>query len=175
MTTEKHRTVLCLFAAIIGICCGLTCPAAAVTAVAAKVGGSNQRTETPKAATANGPVLTTTAPDQRQEILRKGNLIIVSRPFVDQVMKNNEIVLSTVAIKSRLDKNGLLEGFQLFQIDRGSVVEKMGFKAKDILTNLNGIPAKDLEANRRSLETADHFDVTILRNGKEKKLQVEIR
>ena len=51
----------------------------------------------------------------------------------------------------------------------------MGFKAKDILTNLNGIPAKDLEANRRNLEMADRFDVTILRNGKEKRLQVEIR
>ena len=110
-----------------------------------------------------------------RDIIRRGNLIIISKQLADQVRKNNDIILSTVAIKTRLDKDGRLDGFQLFQVDSGSIVEKMGFMPKDVLTGVNGIPARDLQANRQSLDSADRFDITIMRNGKEKRLGVEIR
>jgi hypothetical protein len=114
------------------------------------------------------------SPGWAREIVRRGDKVILSRAFVDEVKKNNDIVLSKVAIKARLDKDGQILGYQLFQIDRGSAVERMGFKPKDILTSVNSIPARDFEAQRRSLEIADGFDVTILRNGVTKKVRVEI-
>ncbi len=110
-----------------------------------------------------------------RKIVRKGNTVIVPRQFVDEVKKKNDIVLSTVAIKSRVGKDGQLQGYQLFQIDRGSAVEKMGFRAKDVIVKVNGIPARDLEANRQSLESSDHFDVTFLRDGKERRMRIEVR
>jgi S1-C subfamily serine protease len=111
----------------------------------------------------------------QKEITREGTLVVVSKYFAEAVKKDNSVVLSTVAVKSRVDRNGRLQGFQLFQIDKGSPVEKMGFKTKDILTGVNGIPARDIEANRKSLENEQRFEVTILRNGGEKKVRIVIR
>jgi len=91
------------------------------------------------------------------------------------VRKKNSIVLSKVAIKGRLDKDGRLWGYEAVQIDRGSVVEQMGFKPHDLLTSINAIPVRDLEANRGSLESTDRFDLTIIRKGKTRKLRFEIR
>jgi S1-C subfamily serine protease len=115
------------------------------------------------------------AASTEKDVTRKGNLIIVSKRFADAVKKDNTIVLSTVAVKSRLNQSGQLQGYQLFQIDRSSPVEQMGFRAKDVMTGVNGIPARELEANRQSLEKTQRFDVTFLRNSKEKKIRIEIR
>jgi len=109
------------------------------------------------------------------DITRKGSLVFVSRAFADAVKKDNTIVLSTVAVKSQVDQKGQLRGFQLFQIDRGSPVTRMGFKAKDVVVGVNGIPARALEANRQSLEKEHDFGVAILRDGKEKKIRILIR
>jgi type II secretory pathway component PulC len=143
---------------------------------AAKTSGQSQSAQT-KARTSTEKHL----PKEKQpagrppDVVRQGNLIIVSKRLADDVRENNDIVLSTVAIKARVDRDGRFYGFQLFQVDRGSVVEKMGFKPKDILTGVNGIPARDLNGSRASLESADRFEITILRNGNEKKLSLEIR
>jgi type II secretory pathway component PulC len=131
----------------------------------AREGGlANQAVQIQQIRTGHGP-----------NIIRKGNRIVVPRAFADEVRKNNQIIMTTVAIKSVLAKDGQLAGFQLFQVDRGSVVEKMGFKEKDVLLAVNGIPARNLEKNRNALESADQFDLIILRHGKEKGLQVDIR
>jgi type II secretory pathway component PulC len=110
-----------------------------------------------------------------KEVSRRGNTILVSREFADRVKKNNDIVLSKVAVKSRVDKDGRFVGYELAQIDRGSVVEKMGFSSRDVITSVNGTPARELYANRSSLEASGRFDVEILRRGRAKKLVVEIR
>lgn len=114
--------------------------------------------------------------DSRERaVTRHGKLVILSRRFADEVKENNTIVLSKVAIKARLDRNGDLRGYEAVQIDKGSVVELMGFRAHDILTAINAIPARDLDANREALESADRFDVTIMRKGKTMSLRMEIR
>ncbi|OPY69400.1 MAG: hypothetical protein A4E57_01201 [Syntrophorhabdaceae bacterium PtaU1.Bin034] len=106
---------------------------------------------------------------------KRGNVVVVSRRFSDEVKKNNQIILSKVAVKSRLDKNGQLEAYQLVVIDKGSVVDKIGLKPKDLITSVNGVPVKDLNANREVLEMADHFDITVVRKGKAKKFVIEIQ
>lgn len=115
------------------------------------------------------------AQTQPRVVTRKGDLIIVSKEFVDAVRKDNSIILSTVAVKAMVDDEGRILGFQLFQLDRGSIPEQMGFKAKDILASVNGIPARELEAMQGSLENKQRFELTILRNGKEKRVQVVVR
>jgi S1-C subfamily serine protease len=155
---RKYLTAALLFVLLTALCLP------AFPAFASKAKATGHPPEDQKAS--QGP---------RKEITREGNLVIVTKSFAEEVKKDNTIVLSTVAIKSRLNQDGQLQGFQLFQVDQGSAVERMGFKAKDVLTSVNGIPARELEANRHTLENAQGFDVRILRNGKERKIRITIR
>jgi hypothetical protein len=109
------------------------------------------------------------------DIVLKGDRVVISRRFAEEVKKKNEIVLSTVAVKAKMDAQGKLEGFQLFEIDRGSPVEKAGFRPLDIITAVNAIPARNLVEKRGSLESADRFLVTVLRRGREERLRIEVR
>jgi hypothetical protein len=67
-------------------------------------------------------------PAERQvkDIVKKGNVIIISKQFAEAVEKNSDLVLFHITVKSRFDKEGHLDGIQLVQIDRGSAVEKVG-------------------------------------------------
>ncbi len=110
-----------------------------------------------------------------REVTKRGNTVLVSREFAAAVKKDNSVLLAKVAVKARADKAGQLTGYQLVTIDRGSAIGKMGFKPGDVVTAVNGIPARAFEANRPSLQSATKFDVDFLRKDKPRKLNVEIR
>lgn len=110
-----------------------------------------------------------------REVTRKGNSVFVSKKLAEATRKDEKIVLSKVAVRTRVDAEGDLRAYELVQIDRGSVVEKMGLKPGDQVVKVNGIPVRDLEEKRRSLEGLSRFDVTVLRKGKPVKLRVEVR
>jgi S1-C subfamily serine protease len=117
-----------------------------------------------------------TAPERRVTgVARKGRLVVISKEFAQEVREDNAILLSKVAIKARLDKNGSLRGYEAVQIDAGSVVERMGFRPHDVVIGVNAISVRDLEASRESLESADRFDIIVIRKGKTIKLRFEIR
>ncbi len=110
-----------------------------------------------------------------REVTRRGNLILVSKKLADAAKRDNLIVLSKVAIKGRLDRRGELQAYELVQVDKGSVVEKMGFRPGDLLTSVNAIPARRFYAERQTLEGANSLHVIIKRKGKAMKMTVEIR
>jgi membrane-associated protease RseP (regulator of RpoE activity) len=110
-----------------------------------------------------------------RQIARRGKTVIVAPGLADEVKKDNQIVLSSVAVKTRVDKNGNLAGYELFEIDKGSIPEKIGFRSGDRIIAVNGIPARNLEKNQAALQSAGRFEVTILRKGKARKIFVEIR
>jgi type II secretory pathway component PulC len=110
-----------------------------------------------------------------KDVTKRGNTVVVSRKFAAAARKDNSVLLSTVAVRARTDKAGRLAGYQLVTIDQGSSVSKMGFKPGDVVTAINGIPAREFEANRPSLESATRFDVDFTRKGTARKLSVEIR
>lgn len=109
-----------------------------------------------------------------REVTRKGNRVVVSRKLAEAARQNERIVLSRVAVKTRLDANGQLRSYELVQIDKGSVVDKMGLKPGDQITSVNSIPVRDLEQKRQILEKSDRFEVTIRRKGGLTKLNVRI-
>jgi len=108
-------------------------------------------------------------------ILTRGGLIVVSKECADEVRKDNSVILFNVAIKARLDKKGELRGYEAVEIDKGSAVERMGFRPHDLLVSVNGIPARDLNARREVLESTDRFDLTALRRGRTVRLRIEVR
>lgn len=110
-----------------------------------------------------------------KEITRHGNVVTVSNAFVDSVRRNSTLVLSRVAIRQRVDKNGRPEACELVEIDKGSSVARMGFKSGDRVTRVNGIPIRDLEGRRSELEGSRRWELVILRQGKPRRIVVEVR
>jgi len=135
------------------------------------VGASFEASKEPAAAPSGPP-----GAEQRAiVVVKKGGLVVISKEFAREVREKNTILLSKVAIKARLDEKGSLRGYEAVQIDKGSVVERMGFRPHDLLIGVNAIPARDLEASQESLESADRFDVAVKRKGKTIHLRFEIR
>jgi predicted metalloprotease with PDZ domain len=178
MTTERRRfTALYLIPFFLLGAALLLAPNAARVAQADPsagspgVGPSLEASKEPAAAPSGR-----TAPEQWVTgVERKGGLVIISKEFARRVREKNTILLSKVAIKARLDENGSLRGYEAVQIDKGSVVERMGFRPHDLVIGVNAIPARDLEASQESLESADRFDVAVKRKGKTIHLRFEIR
>ncbi|MBA4417789.1 MAG: hypothetical protein C0392_07755 [Syntrophus sp. (in: bacteria)] len=110
-----------------------------------------------------------------KEIKKSGDIVVVSRSFTELVRKNNSIIFSKVAVQQRLDDTGKIAGYELVSIDRGSAAEKTGLRSHDLITGVNGVPARDFNANRESLEACNRFDITLLRKGKEKNIIIEIQ
>jgi hypothetical protein len=110
-----------------------------------------------------------------REVTRRGNFVLVSKKLADAARRDNLIVLSNVAIRGRLDRRGELQAYELVQIDKGSVVEKMGFRPGDLLTSVNAIPARRFYAERQTIEGAKSLHVIIKRKGKTMKMTVEIK
>ena len=176
MTTERRRliTLSHLFSLLVGAVFLLAPGYARIAKADQAAAGAGVATS---GTTAGGPAPSgRTAPQRRAAgVVKKGNFVVISKEFASEVRENNAILLSKVAIKARLDKNGSLRGYEAVQIDKQSVVEGMGFKPHDLIISINAIPARDLEASRESLESVDRFDVTLLRKGKTIKLRFEIR
>jgi hypothetical protein len=110
-----------------------------------------------------------------KEIVRSKNKVTVSRVFVDTVEKNDAIVLSSVAVRQRVDKHGRLEAWELVEIDRGSLVAKMGFRPGDRVTSVNGIPVRALETRRTELAMSSRWELLVYRHGKPRRVVIEVR
>jgi type II secretory pathway component PulC len=156
------------------------CVAAALfTGVACMPGytanGTNNQTARIKAGKQTGKPVARAQDPYAKEVTKRGNIVLVSREFAAAVKKDSSVLLSTVAIKARVDKAGQLTGYRLVAIDRDSAVSRMGFKAGDVVTAVNGIPARRFEPNRPSLESAGRFDVDFIRKKEQRRLNVEIQ
>ncbi len=110
-----------------------------------------------------------------KEVTKRGSTVLVSREFATAVKKDNGVLLSKAAVRARADKAGQLAGYQLVTIDRGCAISKMGFKPGDVITAINGIPAREFENNRQCLQSATKYDVDFLRKDSPRRLNVEIK
>ncbi len=166
----KHASFFAAAAYVFGICG----PLAEGVCLARDTGGVVQPArETEKQG--GGGLRSAREADRSKEITRLGRVVIVSQALANDIKSDNRIVLSKVAVKTRVGKDGRIEGYELVEVDRGSIPEKLGFRPKDLISEVNGMPARDCIANRAVLESAGRFHVTILRKGRARKLVVEIR
>lgn len=109
------------------------------------------------------------------EVVRLKNRVALSKGFVDAVRKNNAVVLSRIAVRQRLDRNGRVEAIELVQVDKDSAVAKMGFRPGDRIKGVNGIPVRELEAKQAEIESAKRWELAIIRQGKPRRIAIEVK
>lgn len=107
-----------------------------------------------------------------KEVVRHKSRVTVSKAFVNAVRKNNAIVLSKAAVRQRVGKGGGLEAWELVEIDKGSSIEKMGFKSGDRIKSVNGIPVGELADRRSEIETSSSWELLVYRHGKPRKMLI---
>jgi type II secretory pathway component PulC len=74
--------------------------------------------------------------------------------------------------------NGELQGFQLLEIDAGSIYEKVGLTNGDVVTAINGQALSDVGNTIKmlhSLKDKTNADVTVLRGGREQTMQIVVQ
>jgi len=75
-------------------------------------------------------------------------------------------------------ENGAINGFKLFDVQPGSIYQKLGAQNGDVIRSVNGVDIKDPATAMglfQKLQTTNKLDFMINRNGENKNFSVEIR
>jgi type II secretion system protein C len=108
-----------------------------------------------------------------QGIERKGNVVRVTstlREFVSGPSLS-KILMQAAAVPQY--SNGELRGFGLFEIEKDSIFEKVGFLNGDVIMSINGQALNNVGQAIKvlhSLKTENEVEVELVRNGVEEKL-----
>jgi type II secretion system protein C len=88
---------------------------------------------------------------QAQGIERQGQTLKVSRSLKDNLAGENlnKVLMQAAAVPHV--ENGRLVGFQLLEIDEGSIFDMAGFRDGDIITHINEQPINDAAIAIRAL------------------------
>ena len=116
---------------------------------------------------------------QRHEGLqrRDGN-VTVSSAYKDHLIKNelNKILMQAAA--ELTFKDGRPIGFTLWEIEKGSIYEKLGFKNGDMVTSINDNELVDAGKAVKllvSLKSAKNLALKFTRNGVEQQMKVQVQ
>ena len=102
---------------------------------------------------------------------------VLSREVVNENLENLPALL-TQARAELYFKEGRAEGFQLSQIQQGSILKSVGFQDGDVIRSVNGQEVRSLEdaiALYQELGDSDSFTIGILRGEKPRTLHVKIK
>ena len=109
---------------------------------------------------------------------RVGNSVRITESYRDNIVQNqlSDILMQATAIPFMED--GEIKGFQVLQIDEGSIYDKGGFQNGDVVTEINGIRLDSVSGAVRvlqNLKTTQDIELSYSRNGSNftKKINVE--
>jgi type II secretion system protein C len=110
-------------------------------------------------------------------IERQGNTLKVTRMLKDNLVGENlnKILMQAAAVPHV--ENGRLTGFQLLEIDQGSIFDVAGLKNGDIITHINEQPINDAALTIRALnqlKTASTATFGYIRNRRPMELVIQI-
>ncbi|MDP3276262.1 MAG: type II secretion system protein GspC [Deltaproteobacteria bacterium] len=121
--------------------------------------------------------------DSLSQILESGitrdgaNQFTLRRATVDRILENQAELMRTTRVMPHME-GGRIAGLTLFGVRPNNLLGRIGMQNSDVLTRINGLeiasPDKALEAYAR-LRTADHLQLSVLRNGAPVNIDFNIR
>ena len=116
-------------------------------------------------------------PGQGEEIERYKNTIRLTARFRDHIVeqKLQSVLMDATVLPHKV--NDIFVGFRLFQITKGSLYEKAGFKNDDIITSINGSKLENISSAIKilhSLKKADKIQIDYIRAGVEQTSEIII-
>lgn len=109
---------------------------------------------------------------------RRGNKVTVNASYKDHLLKNelNKILMQAAAVPAF--KDGKLTGFTLWEIEKGSIYEKLGFKNGDTITSINDnrlVDASQAVKVLMSLKNAKNLALSYTRGGIDQQMEVRVQ
>ncbi|MBP7843530.1 MAG: PDZ domain-containing protein [Proteobacteria bacterium] len=98
--------------------------------------------------------------------VKSENEVEISRSFIVQKLNDPNILYEAYA--TPYTEDGQIRGFRIQSINSGSTFEKIGFKAGDIITEVDGKPMDSLSKAQELYATAastSEINITVLRDG----------
>ncbi len=108
---------------------------------------------------------------------RKGGKVVMTAIYRDKLLKEDMSKIIMQATAQPYMRNGQIKGFQLSQIDPGSIFDKGGFRDNDVITAINGIELDSVSGAIKllnSLKEATSIEVVIERDGVEQDMSLTI-
>jgi len=115
--------------------------------------------------------------EERQDIEQDGDTTVISKTLFNKYKKDMNAIKKSVGVAPVMENNKL-KGFKIRYIKKGSDFDKLGVKAGDIVTAINGEEITDLSVPIRffnNLDTISNATITIKRGNEEKELEYEVR
>ena len=100
----------------------------------------------------------------------------VPRSEIAKYRKDMSMIWSNIGLKE-YKANGVLDGFVVTFVKKGSVFEQLGLQKDDVLKAANGTPLKsfrDALKVYKSIDKISSLKLTIMRNNEEKELEYDI-
>jgi hypothetical protein len=106
-------------------------------------GGANQFDSTPVSSEPSGSYGWI---EKAKKVTDKGGLVVweVSKEEQQYLRRNYQRLVSEVVAVPHVGKNGKVDGIELKQIEKTSIVYKRGFQDRDVVKSINGEPVTDM-------------------------------
>jgi len=101
----------------------------------------------------------------------------IERPYFANQLKNISGLLVQIRAIPNRDKDGTVNGFKVFQIQKGSLFNKIGLKNNDVIRQINGQALNSAEtglAMFSALKNETHFAIDLLRNNEKKTMVLDV-
>ncbi|MDH5543587.1 MAG: hypothetical protein OEY64_11555 [Nitrospinota bacterium] len=106
------------------------------------------------------------------------NQWVMGREFLKDQLNNMSALMTQVRAVPNMTSDGKIDGFKLFQIQKGSLYEKIGLQNQDVLKRINGqvldSPEKGLELFN-ALKSETSFKLDIERNNSIKSMTIDVQ
>ena len=104
--------------------------------------------------------------------------VVMDRKFFDSQLTRVSDLMTQVRALPHKSKDGMMQGFKVFQIRRNSLFQKVGLKNHDVVQRINGQQLDSVEKGLdlfTALREEHRFVIDIIRNNSNKTLTIEIQ
>lgn len=104
--------------------------------------------------------------------------VLMDKSYFESQKKNTSELMTQVRAIPFTGKEGAIDGFQLFEVAKDSIYDRVGLKNQDVIQRVNGQALTSVESGLdlfNALKNDTHFTLDIVRNKENKTIRVDIQ
>ncbi len=117
-------------------------------------------------------------PSGTQVSMLGDNQVVMDKGFFETQKSNMNQLLTNIRAVPNTAPDGTINGFELFEIVKDSLYDKIGLKNKDVVQRVNGQALTSMEGGLdlfNALKNDNHFVIDVMRNNQSKTLTVDVQ
>ncbi len=106
------------------------------------------------------------------------NKIVMDKRFFESQKSNMNDLLTNIRAVPNVAPDGSINGFQVFEIVKDSLYDKIGLKNMDVIQRVNGQPLTSMQGGLdlfNALKNDNHFVIDLTHNSQNKTLTIDVQ